>query len=148
MATVKNSGQKIPRRGRFGVDVSTWTFRCARFVTNVSSCAFRRGGFGAVISATSNFRVRERHNVLFGTDTLSAWEQTQCPLWNRHNVLFGTDTLSSREQTQCLLWNKHYVLFGSDTMSSLEQTHFPLWATTHFPLWKRHNSLVSATEKL
>ena len=51
MATGIYSGQKIPRRAHFVVEVSAWTFRRERFGGNVSAWTFRRGRFGVDVSA-------------------------------------------------------------------------------------------------
>ena len=129
MADGKNSGRKIIRRARFGVNVSAW--RLQGFVLDVSARTFRRGAFGTVVSATSNCL------IWFRNDKLSSLESTHCPLWKAHIVLFGKHTLSSMGTTPCPLWKAHIVLCGNHTMSSLETKHCPLWKT-HFVFCGKH----------
>ena len=108
MAALKKSGQKIPRRGHFGAEVSAWTFRRGRFGVDVLVRRFRRGGLGAVVSATSSCHVRERYN---------------CPLWKGHMVLSAKDTLSFLEKTHRPLCERHIVLSVKDIMSSSEKRY-------------------------
>ena len=94
------------------VRVSSCRFRRTGFGVHVSACRFRRGGFGAIVLATSNCLVRKRHIVWFGNDTSSCLETTHCRVWKQHTVVFGNDTL----------WERHIVLCGIDTLSSVETT--------------------------
>ena len=63
---------------------------------------------------TTQCRVWEPRNVMFG--------KTQCPAWERHIVLFGKDTMSCVGVTQCLFGNESY-----GRMSGLGKTQCPVW---------------------
>ena len=138
MAALKNSGQKIPRRGRFGVDVSAWTFRRGHFDADVPARTFWRVGFGAVVSARSDHHFGERDIVLFGKGTLSFLSSLQRKI---HNFFFGKYTVSSLKKTQCPLWTGHTVLRGKDTVSSVARNNCPRWKR-HIVPWAQQNFLL------
>ena len=85
----ENSASRTFRRGRFGADVSARTFRRGRFGADVSARAFRRGRFGAEVSARRFRRGR------FGADVSARVSEKNAR--KIHAPLFGEFGRSSQD---------------------------------------------------
>ena len=114
MAAVEYSGQKIPRHGHFGADVSVWTFRRGRFRADVSAQAFRCGRFGTDVWAQTfrtDVSAPRFQRGGFGTNfhvwgtskrLPSCLPMTHCRAW--------TERMSSFETTDCFACKTSYAL--------------------------------------